>query len=181
MSSKLKPLRFAKEDHPTKEDIRKLIETSHDVGREIENLVEPVNEEKASVICEKESLKYFLGDQSMCKVYFGTEIFKKTGDGVYLFFIFLMVCFFLFLVFGLVSIYTMVNNFNGGYDDSENEYNFLTKLTYGNFEQYKTVNFDVLKEYFSKYITHQESQNSVKEMNGTEVVVMKNSSGNLNN
>lgn len=177
-SSKLKPLKMKVDKGPSKEDIRQTIETSHDVGREIENLVMPVDEQKALVICEKESLKTFLGQQSFCRLYFGNQIYKKLGAGIYLFFVFLAVFFGVFVLFGVAGVASMVLNSRGGYSNPRHEVSFLTKLTYGNMKYVTSINFDSLKAFMSDYLDKMQDEEIIEEMNGTKVVVMKNQSGN---
>lgn len=176
-SSQLRPIRPRFEEYPTKEDIRELIETSHDVGREIENLVKPVDEESANKICQNESLKTFLGEQSLCRVYFGTEVFKEMGAGIYLFFVFLLVFSVAFVLYSLVNLGPLVLNLKGGFVAENHETHFLTKMTFGNLEKIKITSFEKTKEYLRDYFGKLQDQKIYEEQGGT-LVVIKHTSGN---
>jgi hypothetical protein len=178
MSNRLRPKAMRFEERPTEKDIREIIETSHDVGREIENLVQPIDEQKAAKICENESLKYFLGKQSFCKVYFGVELLKKTGEGIYLFFLFLMLCSIVFFIYALLNLGPLVLNVKGNYEEPEDKFNLFTKMSYGNLKKQKHTNYEKTKDFLSSYFDKIQEEFIEEEQGGTTVVI-KHSSSNI--
>lgn len=164
MSSKLKPATINIDDLSVKKsDIRKIIEETFDVGREVENLVAPVDEIKAQIICDNEAAKSLFDSKkdTKCPIYFGFGPWKKFGQGIQLFFTFLCIFAAVFLILGALLLAVVVMNMTGGSDSYDVESTFLSKTTYGNLKYLNSTNYESLKNYLKNYLRKESEENVV--------------------
>jgi hypothetical protein len=162
------------DDELRQEDIRKEIEETYDIGREIECLSQPIDNSSAEQIIKKESLDKYFENQKLFKIYFQNESWKQFGEGIYLFFSFIQTFALVFIIIGLMALPVLALNIKGEKEISSNiQDNIISKTSFGNLKNAKSVNFVRLKKFLSNYL----KENIVDQIDVGDVDIMKQNKG----
>lgn len=185
MSSKLAPKSMQEvDDGISQADIRKLIESKYDIGREIENLVRPVDEDQAHRICSNEANFTLVKGEKFSDLYVKNSVWRRFGEGMYFYFSFMSWSSLLFLLVAILACVVLVLNvYKGPVISKEQEITvvktkfptFLSFMTFGNLPNGSDINFEKVKSQVLKFEKENEKQMEVllDEENQEGIIVVR--------